>query len=76
MTTLRPTITAAEVPADWIVSVAGIIAGKGYPIRPHAQYPMIEVQAKSGEWRALQLPGDGTMFDSAGDRDAVISKLK
>jgi hypothetical protein len=75
MTTLRPTITAAEVPAEWLASVAEVVRTKNYAVRPGSLHASIEVRAKDGRWLALQLPGDSILFTTAADRDTVLSQL-
>jgi hypothetical protein len=75
MTTLRPAITASEVPAEWRATVADIVRAKNYAVRPGASHPTIEVQSRDGRWLSLQLPGDTTLFVTTTDRDTVLSQL-
>ena len=75
-------ITHDIVPPEWIAERREIITRDRYAVRGGlvgvdlAGQPFkIEVQARSGEWLLLTLPGGSTTFTTAADRDAVLRDL-
>lgn len=71
----KPSIITAADSYDWAARVRSAIVRDGQAVRRGAAN---EIQAKclrSDEWMPILLPGGGTSFATAEDRDKVIAML-
>ena len=70
------TITAADLPPDWISARREIATRDGHALRA-GRGNTIEVQSiNTGEWLTLQLPDNARNFATAADRDAVLRHIQ
>lgn len=74
----KPPITADAVSDQWIADCREALQRQpGIKIRAGVRELTIDTFSVSREeWMPLMLPGSGTTFASAWDRDAVLRKLE
>lgn len=78
MSTLKPAISATDLPDEWYAAVRQAMSQhEGVPIKADPLRPCIVVWSINREvWQPLQLPGDGILFNSFDDRNVVLRRLE
>lgn len=79
-----PPIALAALPEGWIEDRRAIVVRDGHAVRAgerggdlSGEPFTLEVKSlRTNEWLRLTLPGGGTTFASAADRDAVLRQLQ
>ena len=71
---MTPPITAADVPDKWISDVQDAMKQGHYLLRAGPD-STIHVGSVGSPWMVLMLPGSGTTFATAAERNTVLRKL-
>lgn len=72
--TLKSPLTSAQIDEVWIASFRDA-ATRGGPYRAHPGLPSIQVRSEARGWLPILLPGGSTLFETVGDRDAVLARI-
>jgi hypothetical protein len=76
MSTAALTITAAEIPPEWIAALAQCLHDGGYAYRA-GDHHTIEIKSQlTNAWMPKLLPSGGTHFATATDRDQILNALR
>lgn len=68
--------SAADITPEWIVAVANALRAEGQAFRAGEAGPTIEVQSiNTGRFMPLNLPTNGTFFDSVKTRDYALGAI-
>lgn len=72
----KNTITAEEVPDDWVMVVRELIQREGRALRGPVDRPTIEVKSlTTNQWSPLMLWSSAMAFETIADRDKVLAKI-
>lgn len=73
----KPPIPLTALPADWIPACREAMNQReSVPVRAHPKIAAIEAwSVNRGRWMEVLLPGGGTTFETAGERDGVLAAL-
>ena len=75
-TDLKPAMTAAQIPDEWIDTRHAIIVRDGHATRPGPLHTIEVKSLRNDLWSPLRLPSDGYSFATAADRDAILKLLQ
>lgn len=75
---VKPPITPAQLPEGWTEACREAMRHhEGVPVRAGATLNEIEAfSIKRNTWMPILLPGGGTTFETAEQRDEVLGKLE
>ena len=76
MKDLKPPVTCADLPDDWIDVCRQTINDNGYAVRASGLHPMIEIKSlRNNTWGPLGLPDGGCLFTNFDERNLAMNRL-